>query len=148
MTKTRRRKTCGVCVARKDIFFFSTKIPHIKYTNKKRKELKEMEEQILTQRMARAKRLQRIFNPASSLYFRFSLSFVILKIGNFDFTNFRRQIFVIAYAVYAALMLLLPLCVDDERFQENWLNPICFQALLVGMLIQTTELGLIIFSIL
>ena len=107
-----------------------------------------MEEQILTQRMARAKRLQRIFNPASSLYFRFSLSFVILKIGNFDFTNFRRQIFVIAYVVYAALMLLLPLCVDDERFQENWLNPICFQALLVGMLIQTTELGLTIFSIL
>ena len=78
-----------------------------------------MEEQILTQRMARAKRLQRIFNPASSLYFRFSLSFVILKIGNFDFTNFRRQIFVIAYVVYAALMLLLPLCVDDERFQEK-----------------------------
>lgn len=40
MTKTRRRKTCGVCVARKDFFFFSTKIPHIKYTNKKKKGIK------------------------------------------------------------------------------------------------------------
>lgn len=107
-----------------------------------------MDEKILTQRMTRAQRLQRFFNPASSLYFRFSLVFVILKIGNFDFTNFRRQIFLIAYAVYTTLMLLLPLSVDDERFQQNWLNPICFQALLVGMLIQTTELGLIIFSIL
>ena len=107
-----------------------------------------MDEKILTQRITRAKRLQRIFNPASSLYFRFSLVFVILKIGNFDFTNFRRQIFLIAYAVYTMLMLLLPLSVDDERFQKNWLNPICFQALLVGMLMQTAELGLIIFSIL
>lgn len=107
-----------------------------------------MDEKILTQRMILAKRLQRFFNPASSLYFRFSLVFVILKIGNFDFTNFRRQIFLIAYAVYTMLMLLLPLSVDDERFQKNWLNPICFQALLVGMLMQTAELGLIIFSIL
>lgn len=107
-----------------------------------------MDEKILTQRITRAKRMQRFFNPASSLYFRFSLIFVILKIGNFDFANFRRQIFIIAYAVYAALMLLLPLCVDDKKFQENWLNPICFQALIVGMLIQTAELGLIIFSIL
>ena len=107
-----------------------------------------MDEKILTQRITRAKRLQRFFNPLSSLYFRFSLIFVILKIGNFDFSNFRRQIFIIAYAVYATLMMLLPLSVDDDRFQKNWLNPICFQALLVGMLIQTTELGLIIFSIL
>ena len=107
-----------------------------------------MDEKILTQRITRAKRLQRLFNQASSLYFRFSLVFVILKIGNFDFTNFRRQIFLIAYAVYTMLMLLLPLSVDDERFQKNWLNPICFQALLVGMLMQTAELGLIIFSLL
>lgn len=107
-----------------------------------------MNEKILTQRMTRAKRLKRIVNPVSSLYFRFSLIFVILKIGNFDFTNFRRQIFLIAYVIYAALMLLLPLSVDDERFQENWLNPICFQALMAGILILTTELGLIIFSIL
>lgn len=107
-----------------------------------------MDEKILTQRITRAKRLQRFFNPTSSLYFRFSLVFVILKIGNFDFTNFRRQIFLIAYAVYTMLMLLLPLSVDDERFQKNWLNPICFQALLVGMLMQTAELGLIIFSLL
>ena len=90
-----------------------------------------MDEKILAQRVNMAKRLQRVFNPASSLYFRFS-----------------RQIFVIAYVIYAALMLLLPLCVDDERFQKNWLNPICFHALLVGMLIKTAELGLIIFSIL
>lgn len=107
-----------------------------------------MNEKILTQRMTRAKRLQRVFNPVSSLYLRFSLIFAIMKIGNFDFANFRRQIFVIAYVIYAVLMLLLPLSIDDERFQENWLNPICFQALLVGMLILTTELGLIIFSIL
>lgn len=107
-----------------------------------------MNEKILTQRMTRAKSLKRIVNPVSSLYFRFSLVFVILKIGNFDFTNFRRQIFLIAYTVYTMLMLLLPLSVDDERFQKNWLNPICFQALMAGMLILTTELGLIIFSIL
>lgn len=107
-----------------------------------------MDERILIQRITRAKRLQRIVNPMTSLYFRFSLIFVILKIGNFDFSNFRRQIFTIAYVIYATLILLLPLSVDDERFQENWLNPICFQALLVGMLMQTAELGLIIFSIL
>lgn len=107
-----------------------------------------MDEKILAQRVNMAKRLQRVFNPASSLYFRFSLVFLILKIGNFDFVNFRRQIFVITYVIYAALMLLLPLCVDDERFQKNWLNPICFHALLVGMLMQTAELLLIIFSIL
>lgn len=107
-----------------------------------------MNEKILTQRMTRAKSLKRIVKPVSSLYFRFSLVFVILKIGNFDFTNFRRQIFLIAYTVYTMLMLLLPLSVDDERFQKNWLNPICFQALMAGMLILTTELGLIIFSIL
>lgn len=107
-----------------------------------------MNKKTLTQRMTHAKSLKRIVNPVSSLYFRFSLIFVILKIGNFDFTNFRRQIFLIAYVIYAALMLLLPLSVDDERFQKNWLNPICFQALMAGMLILTTELGLIIFSIL
>lgn len=129
-------------------FFFSLIIPHIKYIKQKKKGIKKMDEKILTQRITRAKRLQRFFNPASSLYFRFSLVFVILKIGNFDFTNFRRQIFLITYAVYTMLMLLLPLSVDDERFQKNWLNPICFQALLVGMLMQTAELGLIIFSLL
>lgn len=136
-----------LCYQQRHFFLFLNN-PHIKYIKQKKKGIKKMDEKILTQRITRAKRLQRFFNPASSLYFRFSLVFVILKIGNFDFTNFRRQIFLIAYAVYTMLMLLLPLSVDDERFQKNWLNPICFQALLVGMLMQTAELGLIIFSIL
>lgn len=34
-----------------------------------------MDEKVLTQRMTRAKRLQRVFNPASLLYFKFSLVF-------------------------------------------------------------------------
>lgn len=107
-----------------------------------------MDEKVILKRVQRAKMLKAIVNPASKWYFRFSLMLLLLKIIGFDFSNFRNEIFNIAYITYAILILLLPLSVDDEKFQEDWLKPNCLFALSVAILLQTAEMTLIVYSIL
>lgn len=107
-----------------------------------------MDKKIILKRVQRAKFLKNIVNPASKWYFKFSLIFLLLKIIGFDFSNFRSKIFSIAYITYAVLILLLPLSVDDEKFQEDWLKPNCLFALSVAILLQTVEMMLIVYSIL
>lgn len=107
-----------------------------------------MDEKIILKRVQHAKLLKNIVNPVSKWYFKFSLMFLMLKVIGFDFSNFRSKIFKITYTIYAILILLLPLSVDDEKFQEDWLKPDCLFALSVAILLQAVEMTLIVYSIL